>query len=438
MLKQHILDIFYAITAIRKVQHIKPSSEKIYQYLHKINKDAEKSLIISTIENLVRNGYLKVEGEGENESIFILKSFEDFFNLLIEYSKNHTNDKNSSVSNEITELENFIDTAEKRNNGTISKSSLQTNNYGLLYERMIAELKSDVAFLREQTKNRDSYFLDEINFLRKQLENQLDSKTTKTKREVIYLHQPDSPINSSNKPHHSEEDPIKINDNENQKATSATNRNERKDLNATNINSKSPVKQSTKQKHEKPKRNSQNESSKSPTKKKKRIFILGDGIVKHTEGWEISNKLKNEHKVFVRFFSSAKVKCMKDYVKPCIRENEPDHIILHVGTNNLSSEQSAERIAKSIVDLAKLSVKDHCPVSISSIVPRNDEWNNKAQEVNRFLEDMCLNYDINYITNSKAVNPRRHLNNGEVHLNLKGATKLMDVFTEAIKGLFPN
>ena len=88
MLKQHILDIFYAITAIRKVQHIKPSCEKIYQYLHKINKDAEKSLIISTIENLVRNGYLKVEGEGENESIFILKSFEDFFNyLLIEYSK---------------------------------------------------------------------------------------------------------------------------------------------------------------------------------------------------------------------------------------------------------------------------------------------------------------------------------------------------------------
>ena len=65
MLKQHILDIFYAITAIRKVQHIKTSSEKIYQYLHKINKDAEKNLIISTIENLVRNGYLKVEGEGE-------------------------------------------------------------------------------------------------------------------------------------------------------------------------------------------------------------------------------------------------------------------------------------------------------------------------------------------------------------------------------------
>ena len=334
--------------------------------------------------------------------------------MLIEYSKNYTNDKNSSVCSEITELENFIDAAQKRNNGTISRSSLQTNNYGLLYERMLAEYKSDVAFLREQTKNRDSYFLDEINFLRKQLENQLDSKTTKTKSEVIYLHQPDSPINSSNTPHHSEEDPIKINDNENRRATSSTNRNEGKDLNATNINSKSPEKQSTKQKHEKSKRNSQNESSKSPTNKKKRIFILGDSIFKHTKGWEISNKLKNEHKFFVRSFSSAKVKCMKDYVKPCIRENEPDHIILHVGTNNLSSEQSAERIA------------------------RNDEWNNKAQEVNRFLEVMCLNSDINYINTSKAINPRRHLNNSKVHLNLKGATKLMDVFTEAVKGLFPN
>ena len=44
---------------------------------------------------------------------------------------------------------------------------------------------------------------------------------------------------------------------------------------------------------------------------------------------------------------------MKDYAKPCIREENPDHIILDVGTNDLSSENNAERVGKSIVDLAK-------------------------------------------------------------------------------------
>ena len=160
-------------------------------------------------------------------------------------------------------------------------------------------------------------------------------------------------------------------------------------------------------------------------------------MVKHIYGWEISNQLEKKHKVHVRSFSSAKVKCMKDCIKPCIREEQPDHVILLVGTNNLSSEQNAERIAKSIVDLAKLSVKDHCSVGISSIVPRNDEWNNKAQEVKSLLKNMCTNIDIDSIDNTKVINARKHLNNSKLHLNLKGSVKLRDVFTESIRSLFP-
>ena len=44
---------------------------------------------------------------------------------------------------------------------------------------------------------------------------------------------------------------------------------------------------------------------------------------------------------------------MKDSAKPCIRENDPDHVILHVGTNEPNSELLPERIAKSIVGVAK-------------------------------------------------------------------------------------
>ena len=55
----------------------------------------------------------------------------------------------------------------------------------------------------------------------------------------------------------------------------------------------------------------------------------------------------------VRSFLGAKVKCMKDYVKPCIRENNPEYVILHVGTNELNSELTPERIAKSVIDVGK-------------------------------------------------------------------------------------
>ena len=64
-------------------------------------------------------------------------------------------------------------------------------------------------------------------------------------------------------------------------------------------------------------------------------YMLGDSMVKHIRGWDISSKLDNKDKVYVRSFSSAKVKFMKDYSKPCIKEDKPCHLILHVGTKEL-------------------------------------------------------------------------------------------------------
>ena len=67
-------------------------------------------------------------------------------------------------------------------------------------------------------------------------------------------------------------------------------------------------------------------------------------------------KLKHKCLVKVRSFSSAKVRCMHDHVKPTVRDFNPDHIILHCETNDLNSERTANEIAKSIIELA-LSLK---------------------------------------------------------------------------------
>ena len=65
-------------------------------------------------------------------------------------------------------------------------------------------------------------------------------------------------------------------------------------------------------------------------KKGKLVVILGGSMVKHLTGWEMFKNIKN-CKVYVRSFPGAKLQCMDDYKKPSIRD-EPDHFIVHVGT----------------------------------------------------------------------------------------------------------
>ena len=87
---------------------------------------------------------------------------------------------------------------------------------------------------------------------------------------------------------------------------------------------------------------------------------------------------------------------MKDYVKPCIRDNDPEHIFLHAETNDLNSKHISERMEKSSVDLANSLISEKKRFTISGMIPRIDEWNDKMEDVNSHLTDMCktLNSDL--------------------------------------------
>ena len=161
-------------------------------------------------------------------------------------------------------------------------------------------------------------------------------------------------------------------------------------------------------------------------KKNKKIYILGDSMVKHVEGWQLSKS--TNQKVYVRSFTEAKVKCMKDYVKPCIRENDRDHVIMYVGTNEMNSELPPERIAKSVIDVVKNVKTDTRSVSISGIIPRNDNFNIK---VNKELAKMCKREKFQFLKHSN-INPKTHLNKSKVHLNRNGSIKLGKNFVNFI------
>ena len=62
---------------------------------------------------------------------------------------------------------------------------------------------------------------------------------------------------------------------------------------------------------------------------------------------------------------------MNDYVKPCIREKNPVHIIFHVRTNDILTSKDLLAIAQSIVDLAKSVITQNCSITISGITSRN-------------------------------------------------------------------
>ena len=124
-------------------------------------------------------------------------------------------------------------------------------------------------------------------------------------------------------------------------------------------------------------------SGKKDQNKSQKIAILGDSMIKNIKGWEISKKLHNAN-VYVRHFPEAKVRCIKDHLKLPLREN-PDHFVLHVGTNDLDSDRSPDHIAKSIVNVASNLKTDKHDVTISNIITRNDRFMAKANEVNKCL-----------------------------------------------------
>ena len=163
-------------------------------------------------------------------------------------------------------------------------------------------------------------------------------------------------------------------------------------------------------------------------KKSKSVFILGDSIIKHVKSYSLSKSLDN-CKFYVKDFRRARITCMQDYVRPTIREN-PDHIILHVGTNDLTTNIPTEKVAESIINSASSLKSNSCSVAISSITVRNDRYWKKVAQVNRHLKTLCIERNFELISHENIIT-EKHLNGSKLHLNKEGTANLSNTFTEA-------
>ena len=143
------------------------------------------------------------------------------------------------------------------------------------------------------------------------------------------------------------------------------------------------------------------------------IIILGGCILKHLNGWKMSKKVKSDYNIFVKHFLGATTSCMEVYMKLSLRK-DPNHVILHVATNDLILERTSQDIATSIVNLVfSVNGKDF-DTSMSNIVLRP---NNK---VNTHLKDMYKEKNIYMIDNTKKIK-LQHINKGRRHLNKRSS-----------------
>ena len=71
-------------------------------------------------------------------------------------------------------------------------------------------------------------------------------------------------------------------------------------------------------------------------------------------------------------------------------------------------------------------------IELSGIVPRNDNFNNKATELNKELSKMCKKEKLLFLDHSN-MNQKTHLNRSELHLNRNGYEKLGKDFVSFIK-----
>ena len=150
--------------------------------------------------------------------------------------------------------------------------------------------------------------------------------------------------------------------------------------------------------------------------KKRSIPVLGGSIVKDVKPFKMRRMMNKNERLYVKCFPGASIDDMLDYGKPSLIRRNPEVIIYHAGTNSLRTEDEPRQIVNDIITETKGMKSESNEIFISSIVTRNDKYNDKGSEVNELLKLQCSKLDLGYIDNSNITNDC--LNKSGIHLTL--------------------
>ena len=103
---------------------------------------------------------------------------------------------------------------------------------------------------------------------------------------------------------------------------------------------------------------------------------------------------------------------------------------MHHGTNDLRSEESAEKVASNIINVAVSAKNKKNAIYVSGLTVTNDKYDRKGK-VNNIQKKKCNDKNNSFIDNGN-INPLT-LNKSELHLNEYGTTQLVNNFCYHMK-----
>ena len=124
---------------------------------------------------------------------------------------------------------------------------------------------------------------------------------------------------------------------------------------------------------------------------------------------------------------------MEHYTEPTKRDFNTNLYILHVGTNDLSLDDTPEVISSHIIDTAKSLMTEKNKLIISKIVPRGDKYKEKGELLSKVINKACHEENIPVISHNK-INTKRHLNLSKLYFN----NYAYSVFVKNIRNFLSN
>ena len=161
---------------------------------------------------------------------------------------------------------------------------------------------------------------------------------------------------------------------------------------------------------------------------KKEIIIVGDSMIKHVNGREVSR----DYSAKIRCHPGATTDDNIDYVRPTARK-KPDMIIIHTGTNDIQNKvNTLQKVRKVITTIKEIDVNNEIQIAFSSVIHCNDQdFEEEIKEINRTLENLCKGKGIKFINNTNI--DGSCLNRSKLHLNKSGTALLVKTFSQALK-----
>ena len=147
------------------------------------------------------------------------------------------------------------------------------------------------------------------------------------------------------------------------------------------------------------------------------LLIASDSIFNNLEEKRLK---KYNFNTKVRCFSGSTISDMYDYLTPLLKK-EPDHILLHVGSNNTAT-MSSGRILDDLLKL-KLFIQTKLPntkIILSQPTIRND--NAKASFTTQHLVTKLKELNITMLDNGNVNDS--HLRKKGLHLNSRGTARI--------------